>query len=302
MASNTSLALLSILLLVSGLAHSTPVPTTEDASTSDGTTSSRADTSSAATLLDTLKSLPAEEELESTTVTTELGTTDATTELGTTDATTELGTTDATTELGTTDATTELGTTDATTELGTTDATTELGTTDAATTATEEQVEETTTTGAVTSSRSSSAAVSEQPAATEVENDCSEALTSWSPWTEKGENIKNNGCGFRRRTRKIRSPTLAQQCYGEDVELTEYIESCEQLSKNEITRSFQYYVIDRLFGWSNHEVAGNQPANAPSRQKRQAGNILLFNFGDAVNPFNTCPENPAHRPVDFLIM
>eukprot|EP00117_Sycon_ciliatum_P045084 scpid95150/ scgid6118/ len=275
MASNTSLALLSILLLVSGLAHSTPVPTTEDASTSDGTTSSRADTSSAATLLDTLKSLPAEEELESTTVTTELGTTDATTELGTTDATTELGTTDATTELGTTDA---------------------------ATTATEEQVEETTTTGAVTSSRSSSAAVSEQPAATEVENDCSEALTSWSPWTEKGENIKNNGCGFRRRTRKIRSPTLAQQCYGEDVELTEYIESCEQLSKNEITRSFQYYVIDRLFGWSNHEVAGNQPANAPSRQKRQAGNILLFNFGDAVNPFNTCPENPAHRPVDFLIM
>ena len=58
-------------------------------------------------------------------------------------------------------------------------------------------------------------------------NECEEAFTKWSPWTEKGENIKNNGCGHRRRTRKIRNATVAQMCYGTDVHLAEYREFCE---------------------------------------------------------------------------
>lgn len=72
------------------------------------------------------------------------------------------------------------------------------------------------------------------------ENECERAFTPWSPWTEKGENIKNNRCGPRRRTRKILNETIVQMCYGDEAELAQYKEFCKYSVHCKFTTNHAY--------------------------------------------------------------
>ena len=78
-----------------------------------------------------------------------------------------------------------------------------------------------------------------------------------------------------------------------------------QLSKKETLRSFQYYVIDRLFGQ-------NVPSPSDQRRRKRAsefGADLGLDFAGSLGPQwnnlygpSNCPTDKSQRPVDFLIM